>query len=147
MGRKLLTIKRKYRKHHDFKLYMFYWYYKSWSFCFFSLNYSYFISIQVPVASFAITSGHAKAYMKEGDLYILTAYFTDPETICSGVRKTTKGYTGDSLYLVMNNGPVKIPLKESAIRSTQWTKGKCFYGMGNYSVNFSLSTLHICVTR
>ena len=85
--------------------------------------------------------------MKEGDLYILTAYFTDPKTICSGVRKTAAGYTGDNLYLAMNNGPVKIPLKETAIGSTQWTKGRCFYGMGNYLVNFSFSTLHICMTQ
>ena len=69
--------------------------------------------------------------MKEGDHYIITAYFTDPNTICSGVRKTKPTYTGDELYLVMNEGPVKIPLKESDIGNTKWTKGKCFVGMGS----------------
>ena len=84
--------------------------------------------------TFQIPTKYAAAHLKEGDKYILTAYFTDPQTICSGKRATKDGYVGDKLYLVMNNGPVEIPLKESDIGAARpaqlWTKGKCFYGMG-----------------
>eukprot|EP00111_Clytia_hemisphaerica_P002224 TCONS_00006224-protein len=76
--------------------------------------------------------GWSKAFVKEGKSVVLTAYFTDPNLICSGKRIAPKGYVGDNLYLVMNNGPVKIPLKESDIGATKWTKGKCFYGMGQH---------------
>lgn len=73
-----------------------------------------------------------KAHIHENGLYIMTSYFTDPDTICSGQRATTDGYVGDNLYLVLNNGPVKIPLNEVNVLSTMWTKGKCFVGMGQH---------------
>ena len=77
-----------------------------------------------------------KAHIHENGLYIMTSYFTDPDTICSGQRATKKDYVGDNLYLVLNNGPVKIPLKEDHVSGTMWTKGKCFYGMGKYCYIF-----------
>jgi hypothetical protein len=91
------------------------------------------INIQMP-DTFNIPKKYAATHLKEGDRYILTAYFTDPNTICSGDRATKAGYVGDKLFLVMNNGPVEIPLEESGIDAAkpaqQWTKGKCFFGMG-----------------
>ena len=68
--------------------------------------------------------------MREDDLYIMTAYFTDPNTICSGQRVTEDGYVGDNLYFVTHQGIVKIPLREADIAGTKWTLGRCFAGMG-----------------
>lgn len=71
-------------------------------------------------------------YAKEGNKYVLTAYFTDPSMICVDGRKVNKGYLGDKLFLEMKNGPVSIPLDEEDIKDTKWTKGRCFYGMGQH---------------
>ena len=80
--------------------------------------------------TFNIAKGWVKAHVREGNTFVLTAYFTDPNNICSGNRVAPKGYIGDDLYLVMSNGPVKIPLKESDLMGTNWAKGKCYPGMG-----------------
>ena len=79
-----------------------------------------------------------KTHVKEGNKIVLTAYFTDPNTICTGNRATTPGYIGDNLYLPMENGVVKIPLKESDLVSgdNKWVKGRCFFGMGE-AITFS----------
>ena len=77
-----------------------------------------------------VPANHVKAYVRDGDYYLLTAYFTDPDTICSGKRATEDGYVGDNLYLVMQEGVVKIPLQESELVGTKWTIGRCFAGMG-----------------
>ena len=75
-----------------------------------------------------------KVHVKEDNHYILTAYFTDPTTICNGNRTTTSGYIGDNLYLAMNNGPVKISLQEEDLvkADKNWKKGRCFFGMGTW---------------
>uniref|UniRef100_A0A7M5V0C7 Cnidarian restricted protein n=1 Tax=Clytia hemisphaerica TaxID=252671 RepID=A0A7M5V0C7_9CNID len=91
------------------------------------------VGIQIVLPdNFNIAKNWKGAHVKEGNTFVMTTYFTDPDLICSGKRIAPKGYVGDNLYIVMNNGPVKIPLKESDIGATKWTKGKCFYGMGQH---------------
>ena len=86
--------------------------------------------LKIP-SSYDLPANQVKAFMKEDKLYIMTAYFTDPDTICSGQRATEVGYVGDNLYLAMHEGIVKIPLREADIGGTKWTLGRCFAGMGN----------------
>jgi len=81
-------------------------------------------------AAIEVAANFKDAHIRDGNINLVTAYFTDPATICSGERATKDGYIGDSLYLVFNNGPVKIPLKEDELAGTPWTLGKCFVGMG-----------------
>lgn len=70
--------------------------------------------------------------MPENNTYALTAYFTDPNTICNtGQRATKQGYVGDKLFLSIGKDKyMEIPLKESDIGSTEWVQGRCFVGMG-----------------
>ncbi|XP_060066722.1 uncharacterized protein LOC132547007 [Ylistrum balloti] len=72
------------------------------------------------------------------NMYFVTAYFTNPATICSTGRTAAKYAeegTGDSLYI--QNGTdavansIKIPMVETDVtRTTKWTKGHCFVTMG-----------------
>ena len=91
--------------------------------------------------TFNIAKGWEQSHVREGNTFVMTAYFTDPNNVCSGNRVAPKGYIGDNLYLVMNNGPVKIPLKESDIGETKWTKGTCFYGMGKLTSELKFTWL------
>ena len=75
-------------------------------------------------------------YVEHGNHYFLTAYFTDPRTICSTGRDQTqwdRDGTGDGLYIQNGTTPIqsmKIPATEAEMANTRWTKGKCFYSMG-----------------
>lgn len=84
--------------------------------------------------TFKIPKNQPNVVLKDGNKYLLTAYFTNPDNICSGNRATTKGYVGDKLFLRMNSGIIEIPLKESNIAKSgqKWTLGKCFFGMGQH---------------
>ncbi|OWF54729.1 uncharacterized protein LOC110441354 [Mizuhopecten yessoensis] len=72
-----------------------------------------------------------------GNTYFVTAYFTNPATICS-IGRTAAQYashgTGDSLYIQNGTDPVadslKIPMVETDVSTTKWTKGHCFVSMG-----------------
>lgn len=83
----------------------------------------------------AAQSGPKKApWVKEGGMYVITAYFVDPATICSGTRPSSD-YMGDRLLLQTGSKPgdhVAIPFKEEDLVGTKWVKGKCFYGMGQH---------------
>ena len=71
-------------------------------------------------------------WVKEGDMYVITAYFVDPATICSGTRPTSK-YIGDRLLLQTGLSPsdnVRIPFKEEDLKGSKWVAGQCFYLMG-----------------
>lgn len=78
-------------------------------------------------------------FADDGDYWTLTAYFVDPNIICSVGRKkedlTTDG-TGHGLWLQIGPDPLKdllqIPLKEEEIKQTKWKFGKCFPTMGNH---------------
>ena len=65
-------------------------------------------------------------------MYVMTAYFTDPQHICVGSRPPSK-YLGDKLLIQTGSSPsenVLIPLKELDLEGTEWVIGKCFLSMG-----------------
>lgn len=69
--------------------------------------------------------------MLDNNTYALTAYFTEPKTICSGKRATKQGYVGDKLFLSVGKDKfMEIPLKESDVDGDVWGNGRCFVGMG-----------------
>ncbi|XP_071090553.1 uncharacterized protein [Haliotis cracherodii] len=66
----------------------------------------------------------------------VTAYFTDPGSICSRGR-TSDQYSeeGTGTRLLIQNGTtpreyITIPMTETGLRTTHWTRGKCFPWMG-----------------
>lgn len=71
-------------------------------------------------------------------VYILTAYFVDPKTICSqdGIPNRKEGATGTGLWLQNGVDPIRdsftSPLSQSDINSTKWTQGQCFVSMGKH---------------
>ncbi|XP_035673849.1 uncharacterized protein LOC118414135 [Branchiostoma floridae] len=74
----------------------------------------------------------------DGDMYVITAYFVNPATVCTGRSEalfTLEG-TGEGLYI--QNGPNPqydydlIPRDEADIGTTLWTQGECFYTMGQH---------------
>ncbi|XP_019646226.1 PREDICTED: uncharacterized protein LOC109486777 [Branchiostoma belcheri] len=74
----------------------------------------------------------------DGDMLVITAYFIDPATICTGRSDalfTLEG-TGGGLYLQTGYNPetdnMPIPRDEADIGTTLWTKGGCFYTMGQH---------------
>ncbi|XP_033757748.1 uncharacterized protein LOC117340081 [Pecten maximus] len=76
-------------------------------------------------------------FLRVGDMYLLTAYFTDPAAICTRGRRLGQFLvegTGDALYIQNGTDPVansmKIPMTETELESTKWTKGPCFRTMG-----------------
>ena len=71
------------------------------------------------------------------DVYVLTAYFVDPSTICTAGRDASrlkKEGTGTGLWLQNGTDPIQnsfqSPVQESDIGSTKWVKGACFPSMG-----------------
>ena len=71
------------------------------------------------------------------DVYVLTAYFVDPSTICTTGRDASslqKEGTGVGLWLQNGTDPIKnsfqSPMQESDVGSTKWVKGACFPSMG-----------------
>ena len=73
-----------------------------------------------------------KSFLLEGDHYLLTVYFTDPNTICCGKRKTKLGSIGDRLFFVIGKDDYKnVPLKEKDIKKNpSWVEGNCANKMG-----------------
>ena len=70
----------------------------------------------------------------DGKLKYITAYFTDPNNVCNKNATRNKDYVGDKLGIFMGKErPLMIlPLKEEDLKTTKWTKGKCFFGMGKF---------------
>lgn len=72
------------------------------------------------------------------DVYILTAYFVDPTTICSqdNIPNRKEGATGTGLWLQNGADPVRdafsVPLSQGDLNSTKWVQGQCFVSMGMY---------------
>jgi len=101
------------------------------------------IQVGVPVAKNWPTSGMKYKnnfnFDSANKLMIQTAYFVPPRDICSGGR-TSDEYsnegTGSNLYLQQGPDPVAnsvmVPRLESEIGTTTWTKGNCFYTMGQH---------------
>ncbi|CAH1257658.1 Hypp1874 [Branchiostoma lanceolatum] len=103
----------------------------------------YVAGIQMGVKKNELPAGLPSDAMKhmwndDGDLYVITAYFIIPATVCTGRSEalfTLEG-TGEGLYI--QNGPNPesdyqiIPRDEADIGTTQWTQGECFYTMGQH---------------
>jgi charged multivesicular body protein 7 len=70
-----------------------------------------------------------KFFDDEGDFLSITAYFTDPTTVCS-TGPSTKLATGDRLIFKSKTFQVEVAREESKVDSSFWTLGKCFYTMG-----------------
>jgi len=62
----------------------------------------------------------------EGDSWRITAYFTEPSSVCSGARLST----GDRLVFKSEKFEKSVALEESKVDKTFWTEGRCFYTMG-----------------
>ena len=78
-------------------------------------------------SAFEIVTG---PWFSEDDMYVITAYFTNPRHICSGSRPNSE-YLGDQLYLQTGLGEVrKIYFKEEDLAGTNWVRGGCFPAMG-----------------
>uniref|UniRef100_A0A0B7AVX3 Uncharacterized protein n=1 Tax=Arion vulgaris TaxID=1028688 RepID=A0A0B7AVX3_9EUPU len=77
-------------------------------------------------------------FVSDGDRWALTAYFTDPGTICTTGRSEAQFNeegTGTNLYFQNSTTPeasFKIPQNEADMAATQWTEGKCFVTMGKH---------------
>jgi len=73
------------------------------------------------------------------DVYVLTAYFVDPETICTSGRdasQLTSDGTGNLLQLQAGPTPVdllEMPRARSEAIAQGWSKNKCFVGMGYHN--------------
>jgi hypothetical protein len=76
-------------------------------------------------------------WVLEGDMYVITAYFTDPSTICSNTQK--RKYYGDRLLIFdgSTSSTITIPFKEEDLAGTKWVSGRCFPGMGKYQLSTS----------
>lgn len=86
--------------------------------------------------SIAQHAGYNKSHWNaDGDALVVTAYFVHPSVICNGTRSKSS-YIGENLYIQVGASPknlMKIPFKESDLKSTKWVKGKCFSTMGKNS--------------
>uniref|UniRef100_A0A914WIZ4 Uncharacterized protein n=1 Tax=Plectus sambesii TaxID=2011161 RepID=A0A914WIZ4_9BILA len=75
----------------------------------------------------------------DGEFWTLTAYFIDPSRICNGRTSEdlrTEG-TGTALYIQNGTDPLKSVIQilqdeKQLVPTTQWTKGHCFYTMGDH---------------
>ncbi|XP_078587699.1 uncharacterized protein LOC144868872 [Branchiostoma floridae x Branchiostoma japonicum] len=74
----------------------------------------------------------------DGDMLVITAYFIDPASVCTGRSDATFTLEGTGVGLYLQNGPNPeadyelIPRDEDNLATTLWTKGGCFYTMGQH---------------
>jgi len=72
-------------------------------------------------------------------VYVLTAYFVDPQTICTTGRSSSDlTTTGTGNILQVQNGPTPatlllMPRNRTVAISQGWTKNQCFIGMGYHN--------------
>jgi len=77
-------------------------------------------------------------FVKYNNMQVLTAYFVDPKTVCTGRSSSDFGSQGTGTGLWIQNGTnpetmsVMIPMQENNIGTTKWTKGKCTWAMGTH---------------
>lgn len=73
-------------------------------------------------------------WISEDDMYVITAYFTEPRLICSGSRPSSQ-YLGDQLLLQtgpQSSNTMAIPFKQEDLERTEWVRGGCFPAMGRH---------------
>eukprot|EP00794_Sanderia_malayensis_P018264 gene18264-20084_t len=92
--------------------------------------------IQGTLASTTIVSTKYKdmVTLDQDGLRYVTAYFTNPSTICKNPNRKS-GCVGDALYIQNGKTPqsvYRVPLAESGLAGSKWVKGKCFVGMGQH---------------
>ncbi|XP_078669994.1 uncharacterized protein LOC144910589 [Branchiostoma floridae x Branchiostoma belcheri] len=103
----------------------------------------YIAGIQMGAQKDKVPAGTPSQYIQslwndDDDMYVITAYFVDPATICTTGR-TEEDFdqhgTGTDLYIQNGTTPaslIRIPKSESGLAGTAWTKGGCFYTMGRH---------------
>jgi hypothetical protein len=82
-------------------------------------------------------------WVLEGDMYVMTAYFTDPSTICNMCRKGK--YYGDRLLILdgTTNSTIVIPFKEDDLAGSKWVEGRCFPLMGMWNDLYDIINLYL----
>ncbi|KAL9955112.1 hypothetical protein ACROYT_G036396 [Oculina patagonica] len=73
-------------------------------------------------------------WISEGDMYVITAYFTDPRNICGGSRPSSD-YIGDQLLMqtgTQYTSTMSIPFKQEDLAGTKWVRGGCLPTMGRH---------------
>ena len=77
------------------------------------------------------------------DVYVLTAYFVDPKSICRSNDQRNRKETCKTSGLWLQNGtnPIRhsflTSINENEISSTKWVQGQCFPTMGkHFSIHF-----------
>lgn len=89
--------------------------------------------------------GNAKLpWIAEGEINVITAYFTNPQGICSGSRPASE-YIGDQLLLQTGHDSSKtraIPFKQEDLKRTKWVEGGCFLGMGKMTAIIIIKKKH-----
>ena len=71
-------------------------------------------------------------WISEENMYVITAYFTNPQNICGGSRPSSE-YIGDQLLLQtgdQSSDTMSIPYKQEDLVGTKWVRGGCFPSMG-----------------
>ncbi|XP_067132832.1 uncharacterized protein [Centruroides vittatus] len=71
------------------------------------------------------------------EVYFLTAYFVDPQTICRSERSHDEFEENIGNGLWFQNGldpidAIKVPLYEKNVTDEKWSKGGCFRSMGQH---------------
>jgi hypothetical protein len=69
-----------------------------------------------------------KLFTDEGDFYSISAYFTDPETVCTETKEVTRR-TGDRLIFKSQSTRIQVPMEQINLTSF-WTPGQCISSMG-----------------
>jgi hypothetical protein len=70
------------------------------------------------------------------NVYVLTAYFVDPKTICQSdaIVERKLGVVGTGVWLQNGTDPIKdsfsSPIEQSEVNQTKWVQGACFPSMG-----------------
>ncbi|XP_033756817.1 uncharacterized protein LOC117339372 [Pecten maximus] len=90
-----------------------------------------------------------QTFIRIGDMYFLTAYFTNPAITCKyGRTRHQFDFEGTGSALYIQNGTdadtnfLEIPMREPELASTKWTRGHCFFSMGVhywYNINANMS--------
>ena len=80
----------------------------------------------MPKSAFEIVK---EPWVLEDDMYVITAYFTNPQHICFGSRPNSE-YLGEQLYLQTELRNVPIPFKQELLAGTKWVRGGCLPAMG-----------------
>uniref|UniRef100_T1J4X8 Uncharacterized protein n=1 Tax=Strigamia maritima TaxID=126957 RepID=T1J4X8_STRMM len=107
----------------------------------------YFVGLQTyfPKSALQKSSLYIEDNVSGNNSNVLTAYFVDPDIICTTGRTKSQYEAqkiGNALYIQNGSNPlrdyIKVPLYENETVSNHWYKGSCFTSMGvHYWYNIS----------